>query len=275
MQKDATMLVNGELGNLIGIHDRGLLYGDGVFRTLRLRHAQPLHWSWHYAKLQHDCAALNLVCPAASLLLSELQALGAQQPEAIAKIVMTRGSAARGYAPPLTVTPTRILSLSPVPQYPEHYASRGVRMRVCQLRLASQPRLAGIKHLNRLENVLAAAEDSNAEYAEGLLLDHDGNVIEGICSNLFLVRHGALLTPDLSRCGVAGVQRERVLHWAKQQGVDCQIQDLSLSDVLAADEVFLLNSVIGLWPVSQLNSRSWAHHPLSLTIQKYLNDAID
>jgi 4-amino-4-deoxychorismate lyase len=121
-------------------------------------------------------------------------------------------------------------------------------MRVCDLRLALQPRLAGIKHLNRLEQIMARAEWEE-QYEEGLLLDYNGQLIEGTMSNLFLVRDRALYTPSLDSCGVAGVVRSVVLDLAVESGVRAARQALTLTDLEAAQEVFLCNSLIGIWPV--------------------------
>mgnify|MGYP005818728441 CR=1 FL=1 len=269
------MLVNGVLSDSISAVDRGLLYGDGVFRTLRLTGGRLQHWPRHYRKLQEDCAALLLPCPDGRSLLAELEQLVSGQDDAVVKIVVTRGQGARGYAPPANATPTRILSLSPLPAYPQHFRSEGVRLHLCALRLSHQPRLAGVKHLNRLENVLAAAEWSDADIAEGLLLDIEGNVVEGTRSNLFMVRNGELLTPDLSRCGVAGMQRERVMEWAAAQGMPCRVERFGLPDVRAAEEVFLVNSIIGLWPVRELDGVVWERHPVSTRIQEWLEHATD
>jgi 4-amino-4-deoxychorismate lyase len=265
------MLVNGELSDTISAADRGLLYGDGVFRTLRVAGGQPLHWQRHYRKLQQDCAALALPCPDAPLLLEELRRLIVTGANGVAKIIITRGTGARGYAPPRQSAPTRILSISPYTPYPGECYARGIKLRVCDLRLSHQPRLAGIKHLNRLENVLAAAEWEDAGIAEGLLLDMGDNVIEGTRSNLFMVSGGALLTPDLSRCGVAGVQRERVLEWAAARGVPCRIAQFGLDELLSADELFLVNSLIGLWPVRELQGRAWGRFPVAMQAQEWLN----
>jgi 4-amino-4-deoxychorismate lyase len=269
------MLVNGVLSDSINAADRGLLYGDGVFRTLRIRAGRPQHWSRHYRKLQQDCTALALPCPDGGLLLEELQRLVGQQSDAVAKIIVTRGQGERGYAPPAKAAATRILSLSPAPAYPQRYYAHGVRLRLCELRLAHQPRLAGIKHLNRLEHVLAAAEWDDAEIAEGVLLDVAGHVVEATRSNLFMLRGDTLLTPDLGLCGVSGMQRERVLEWAARSGMACEIGSFALADLLRAEEVFLVNSVIGLWPVRELEGRIWQQHPLSLRIQEWLDDAHD
>jgi 4-amino-4-deoxychorismate lyase len=142
---------------------------------------------------------------------------------------------------------------------------------LCQLRLSQQPRLAGIKHLNRLENVLAAAECNDMEVAEGLLMDSDGNVIEGIRSNLFLVSQNKLITPDLSRCGVAGVQRERIMAWAARHNMPLQVRDVGLDEALHADELFIVNSVIGLWPIRELEKRHWSNFPVAAQIRYSLD----
>jgi len=262
------MLVNGLPGNTISIRDRGLLYGDGVFRTLRAVRGKALHWSLHYLKLQHDCAKLDIACPDEALLLAELDRVLAQHPDGVVKLIVTRGEGARGYAPSLDATPTRIWDFSSLPDYPAEWATQGVTAHVCQIRLPAQPRLACVKHLNRLENVLAAAELRDAQahdrdIAEGVLLDGEGHLIEGTRSNLFVVSQGHLVTPDLSRCGVAGIQRGRVMAWALQHGMAPQVRDVGLEEALHADELFFVNSIIGLWPVRALGQRQWKHFPVA------------
>lgn len=269
------MLVNGAICDMVSIHDRGLLYGDGVFRTLRVSGGKIPCWARHARKLQRDCATLKLPCPDPALLFDELQQLAGQQPDGVAKIIITRGAGARGYAPPQDIIPARILSIAPCTPYPDEFYTQGVKLRICDLRLSHQPRLAGIKHLNRLENVLAAAEWNDASIAEGLLLDAAENVIEGTRSNLFMLHEGELRTPDLSLCGVAGVQRERVMEWASAHGMPCRIGQFGVDELFAADEAFLVNSVIGLWPVRELPNRTWNHHPIARQIQEWLDHATD
>ena len=269
------MLVNGKPGNLISIRDRGLLYGDGVFRTLLATSGKAQFWPMHYKKLQHDCAALGIVCPDAGLLFTELTDLLAQHPNVVVKLIVTRGEGTRGYVPPACAKPSHLWDISPLPDYPSDWASHGIKARMSQLRLSKQPRLAGIKHLNRLENVLAAAEWNDANIAESVMLDVAGHVIEATRSNLFIVCGGALLTPNLTYCGVAGVQRERVIQWAAMNNVPCRIEQLGLAELLAADEVFLVNSVIGLWPIRELQDRQWTHHAVALQIQGDLRHAPD
>jgi 4-amino-4-deoxychorismate lyase len=270
------MLVNGKPGNLISIRDRGLLYGDGVFRTFAATHGKVQQWPLHYRKLQHDCAALDIACPEVALLTVELDGLLAQHPDGIVKLIVTRGEGSRGYAPPPDAKTTHLWDVSPLPDYPVEWATRGIKARLCQLRLSHKQRLAGIKHLNRLENVLAAAEWSDdaqspeSKIAEGLLLDSAGNVIEGTRSNLFLVMKGKLVTPDLSRCGVAGVQRDRVIEWAARHHMPLQVRNIGLDEVLRADEMFVVNSIIGLWSISELEQRRLGGFPIARQIRRSL-----
>lgn len=264
-------LINGVPCDTVSVNDRGLLYGDGVFRTLLLRNGKMQQLHRHYAKLLNDCKAINLPCPPESLLHKELELLIQDTQNGVLKIIVTRGTGQRGYVPAHQPTATRIISISPVPVYPEEFFKSGIRLHICNLRLGHQPRLAGVKHLNRLENVLAAAEWDDPDIAEGLLLDESGYVIEGVRSNIFMIKHGSLITPDLSRCGVSGVQRERLGEWASQQGMAYKSIDVTLEDLLDADEVFLANSVIGLWPVREISGCHWHHHPVAHAIQDWLN----
>jgi 4-amino-4-deoxychorismate lyase len=266
------MLINGAPGNTINAEDRGLAYGDGVFRTLRMQAGSPVNWDRQFAKLQHDCGVLKIPCPSALVLSSELLQLGKTQPAGVAKIIITRGVSTRGYAPSAQSESTRILSISPAATYPPDHARQGVRVHICKVRLGHQLLLAGIKHLNRLENVLAASEWQDQDVPEGLLSDISGFVISGTRSNLFMLRGNILYTPNLSRCGVAGVQRDRVMGWAKQHGVSCKVVDFRLEELVLADEIFLVNSVFGLWPVRELADYRRTQHPMAWKIQEWLSD---
>lgn len=269
------MIINGVPGILLNANDRGLTYGDGVFRTMLVQKGRINHWQQHYKKLQHDSNVIGIDCPSIHLLANELAHEIQMQAEGVAKIIITRGAASRGYAPPIQPVVTRILNINPFPNYPDSHANSGVRVHVCQIRLGHQARLAGIKHLNRLENVLAAAEWTDIEIAEGILMDEDDQIIEGTRSNLFLVKDGVLYTPDLSLCGVAGLQRERVMEWARQGGVECNVVNLFMDDLLASDEAFFVNSIIGLWPIRELPGFRRNLFPISHQIQDWLKHESD
>ena len=268
-------LVNGIEGDAIGVRDRGLTYGDGVFRTFALRGGKPQMWRRQYAKLAADCKALRIACPAAGVFERDLAEIVARFSDCVVKIVVTRGGGARGYAIPRAASPTRVVSASRLPDYPPLHYARGVRARLCRIRLGSQPALAGIKHLNRLENVLARSEWSDPRIAEGLLCDADGNVIGGTMSNVFLVKDGELATPELVRCGVAGVQRGLVLELACTNNIPVRIADISVDELLAADELFLVNSVIGVWQIAELDRRSWNAGPMTVQIRRWIERVQD
>jgi 4-amino-4-deoxychorismate lyase len=217
-----------------------------------------------------DCAALGIDCPKAELLSDQLNDLLKFHPESVVKLIVTRGEGTRGYAPAASSEPTIIWDISPLPDYPAERATNGIKARLCQLRLSDRPHLAGVKHLNRLENVLAASEWNDPEISEGLLMNTDNDVIEGTRSNLFLVSRGLLITPDLARCGVAGVQRDRVMAWAVQYDMPMQVRNVSLDEVFQAEELFVVNSIAGLWPLSELENCHWTNFPISTKIRQSL-----
>jgi 4-amino-4-deoxychorismate lyase len=134
-------------------------------------------------------------------------------------------------------------------------------------RISRNPALAGIKHLNRLEQVLARSE-WQSEYAEGLMLDEEGNIIEGTMTNLFLCSQGTLLTPDLSRSGVTGIMRAAVLDRAKKMSLPCQVTSITHEMLNSAEEVFLTNSIIGIWPVRRIGSIQYVVGDTTRRLQK-------
>ena len=246
------MLINGQPATTVTATDRGLAYGDGVFRTLCTDDAgAPVWWDDQYAKLAADCAALGLECPRADTLRAEVGRV-ADRGAHVIKIIITRGPAVRGYAVAEDGTPTRIVLATARPPDAETGALRDVAARWCTLRLGHQPRLAGVKHLNRLENVLARAEWQDPAIAEGLLCDTDGVVVCGVSSNLFWMADGALCTPDLAACGVAGVARSRILRAAAAKGIAARIGRWRPDVILAADELMICNSVMGVRRVARL-----------------------
>lgn len=264
-------LINGVAGDTLSVRDRGLAYGDGVFRTFPVVAGKPLLWQRQYAKLAHDCAALQIDCLSRAILERDIALIEAA--DCVVKIIVTRGDSARGYAPPLEPVPARAIITGPLPEYPDRFAAEGIRVHLCRIRLASQPRLAGIKHLNRLENVLARIERNDPAIAEGLLCDARDNVIGGTMSNLFIVEAGKLVTPALTDCGVAGVMRDLVIDLARAHGLAVDIAAVSLDRLGAADAVFVVNSVIGLWPVIALKRQVWQKSALTAQIQHWIADA--
>ncbi|WP_404470819.1 aminodeoxychorismate lyase [Vreelandella venusta] len=229
--------------------DRGLAYGDGIFETVLMRAGQPVLWPYHYARLAKGCARLNIPLPP----LEQLQATWQAAPTAeleVLKLILTRGSGGRGYASPDRVSPRLLSQRTPFAANVERW-QQGVSVRICQLRLGFQPLLAGIKHLNRLENVLARQEWHDGAIAEGLLADADENVVEATSMNVFWQQSGALFTPSLERCGVAGTLRDALLG----EGVVSEAS-LPLRALPNVERLWVANSVQGVWPVRVLLNES-------------------
>ena len=234
--------------------NRALHYGDGVFETFCVRAGVPAYLDTHFQRLKAGCARLQLAFDDWSGLESEIRRRAQESGEAVLKVILARGAGARGYRFDPAQAVTRIVSSAALPVPPSDHATQGVRVRLCDLRLGLQPALAGIKHLNRLEQVLARAEWRD-EYAEGLMLDCNGALIEGTMSNLFLVRDSVLLTPRLDGCGVAGVMRSVLIELAARQGIEVQRRQLLSADLATVDELFVCNSLIGIWPVVAVGER--------------------
>ena len=248
--------VNGLPAEHLSLVDRGIAYGHGVFETICVIARKPQLLSLHLERLTSGCQRLyipleeNQVKSQVSKFLESITS----DRDGILKIIVTAGSGGRGYGMPTEVEPSIILLWFNRPPSQEINSTNGISVNLCETRLARQPRLAGLKHLNRLEQVLARQELNRLgdSVSEGIMLDTEGSVIEGIMSNLFMVRQGVLITPELVNAGVAGVMREFILSNAEQMLTTVQIQDVTLENLKVADEVFVCNSLIGIWPVVKL-----------------------
>jgi 4-amino-4-deoxychorismate lyase len=270
MARTHTYLVNGSLNQTISPFDRGFAYGDGVFRTLKIVRGLPEHWPQHYQKLVADCAAIGIVCPSAELLMSDFVQLFTPDEIAVAKIIITRGEGERGYAPPKVTMPMRVVTKSAAPNYADTNHLEGVSLHVCETRLTAQPKLAGIKHLNRLENVIARMEWQDEAIFDGLLLDQQDNVIECTMSNVFARFENTLITPDLTQCGVAGITRQQIISHAKLLDLTVKVEKLPLTRLLQADEVIICNSLYGAFQVTKVAKTTWAPQTLASHIRNLL-----
>ncbi|MEW8507700.1 MAG: aminodeoxychorismate lyase [Candidatus Thiodiazotropha sp.] len=262
------MLINGKPGDHIACSDRGLQYGDGLFETLAVNQGRPSQWQRHMARLSRGESVLALPPTDKQLLEEEALSLCTGQDRAVLKIVLTRGSGGRGYAKPASCTPQRLLSLHTWPDYPLSWYSEGIRIGICRTRIGRNSQLAGLKHLNRLEQVLARSECKDAQLDECLMLDERGQVICGSQSNLFSIRQGTLYTPDLSYSGIAGVVRELVIEFAGELSIPVQITDLDLQSLVDADALFLTNSVIGFCPVAEMNKRRYDFEKIPVELRR-------
>jgi 4-amino-4-deoxychorismate lyase len=266
--------VDGQPLDALALNNRGLAYGDGLFETIAVRNGQASLLDRHLRRLALGCERLAIAVEPA-LVADEVERFALAMGTGVLKLILTRGDGPRGYATDPDSAPRRILQAGPAPAYPAEHARHGVRLFACTTRLAEQPLLAGLKHLNRLEQVLARAEWRDPALAEGIVRDSSGRLIEGVYSNLFLVRDGVLSTPDLSRCGVAGVMREALLEYAGAQGIETRVSDLWPADLAAADEVFVCNSVYGVWPVLGQAALAWPAGPVTRKLQGIARALLD
>ena len=249
-------LVNGIPGDTISIHDRGLQFGDGVFETIAVQSGKLLCREEHFTRLESGCRHLSITCPDRDLLKREADRLCESLPSAVLKIIITRGTGGRGYRPPENISANRILSVHQQPVYPSAYYREGIDSYVCGRRIDHTPDLAGIKHLNRLEQIILRREVTTTPYPEGVVLDHYDNVVEGSMSNIFMVKGGKLITPDLSRCGIAGVIRQSIIELDKAAGRETEVRTIACDELFEADEIFYCNSVIGVWPVKRIGNKA-------------------
>lgn len=269
MSSSPLNLINGQPSNAISVMDRGFAYGDGVFRTIKVLNGVPLNWDRHFAKLLDDCGRLKLDCPDANVWQQDIAHLFADAGDGVAKLMLTRGIAERGYA--IGMSPvTRVSLRSALPIYPASHAEQGIQVHLCQTRLAHQPLLAGIKHLNRLENVLARMEWQDTDISEGVMLDQQGLVIEGVMSNILLRSGKILSTPDLQQCGVAGVTRQQILSLAPSLGLQARVANIALDELMQADEMLMCNSLYGVWQVVNFNGRRWVSQDLATELRQLL-----
>lgn len=239
----------------IAPNDRALAYGDGLFETMRAHRGLLPWWDAHWTRLQRGAARLRIALPEQEQVRREAGRL-LEGGDGVLKLQLGRGNGGRGYAPPEHALPTWILSRHPLPR---PAPAAGLALRWCTTRLAMQPALAGLKHCNRLEQVLARAEWQDAidiDADEGLMCSMEGDVVCATSANLFVLHGRHWRTPPIDRCGVAGVCRQWLL-----DHLDIEQARLSVADVETADAIVLSNAVRGILHVARLGERRWLPHP--------------
>lgn len=243
--------LNGRPARAIGWRDRGLAYGDGLFETLRVyRHGIAL-LPGHLRRLGEGCRRLGLPPPDPAQLRAEIARAARRWPHATLKLILTRGEGERGYRAPRPCQPNRLLICERRPPQPA-VSDTAVHVRLCRTPVSENALFAGLKTLNRLDSVMARSEWRDPRIAEGLMRDHEGHILCGTMSNVFIVRQGRLITPCLDRAGVAGVMRRWVIGAARRNGIRVQEGRLTMKDIAGAQEMFLTNALIGIWSVATL-----------------------
>ena len=266
-------LVNGAVADSIPLGDRGLSFGDSVFTTMKVLSGKIELLEAHLLRLIRDSQALHFPSMSSELIRADLRALPIEEMDSgTIRFTLTRGSGPRGYKIPDQAEPRRIAQWFPgsASKPPES----GINLRVCTTRLSSQPLTAGLKHGNRLEQVLARSEWDDREVFEGLMLDQGNRIIEGTCSNFFIIDKQRLITPKLMDCGVKGVMRDLVIKVAQALGFAVEQADLTLDSLATMNSGFICNALIGIVPVVRLEKKDWVRSPLFTTLQTHIRDEL-
>jgi 4-amino-4-deoxychorismate lyase len=245
-------------------YDRGLHFGDGLFETIACRQGRARFLSLHLERLALGCERLRIHLGDLASVRREIEQVALAAGEALLKLIVTRGDAvARGYGIAGSEVATRMLFQYPLPPVNEIFVAQGIRARVAALRYGENERLAGLKHLNRLEQVLARAEAAADDADELLVFSSSGQLISGTMSNVFVIQDGRVRTPRVDRCGVAGVMRRVVLREAKNAQLDVEEAVLGAADLRDASEVFVTNARVGIWPVRRIDDREIGVGPVT------------
>jgi 4-amino-4-deoxychorismate lyase len=266
--------IDGSDSRALPADDRGLQYGDGLFETILVRERKARFLEAHLARLSNGIARLGIVFEAWDELRAELERALRLAPElAVLKIIVTRGTGPRrGYSPRGCAAARRIVTLFAT-SVPSDLAA-GVDLRIAAIRASTQPALAGLKHLNRLENVLAATEPEHDSHFESLLLGASGDLVGGTMSNVFTVRNGGISTPTIVDAGVEGIMRAVVLHESRALGLVARERRLTLADLAEADEVFITNARLGVVPARRVGEHAFRMRDIALRLRTHI-EALD
>lgn len=246
--------VDGELTQSPWPADRGLQYGDGLFETMTARQGRVRFRALHQRRLAEGCRRLG-IAPDADALWEEVDACAAATPDATLKLLVTRGSAiSRGYAPDGNEKARRVLYVFDGTTT----ATPSGQVRVIRLgaTLGENALLAGLKHTNRLEQVLARAQLHGSGAFEGLMASSTGLLISGTMTNVFLRIRGEWMTPRVDRSGIAGIARAIVLREALREQFPLREVEVPFAALDECEELFLTNVRLGVQPVTHLEERA-------------------
>lgn len=249
-----SVLVNGVSTDQLSIKDRAFNYGDGVFETIAVSERRLHYWSEHFQRLKQGCERLAIKPPVEVELIADIKKMQFPNGPSVLKIVCSRGLGGRGYATTGSEQPSLIISINSWPRFVLDYQQQGVNVRLCQHRLIINPALAGIKHLNRLDQVLARNEWHNEQIQEGLMLDQHGYLLEGVSTNLFVMIDNQWCTAAANECAVAGVIRHAIINKAKLINMNIEERKIHQSELASVQQMMVCNSIWGVVPVNSCDS---------------------
>ncbi len=268
-------LINSQLTSNISIEDRAFQYGDGVFETIAVNNKMLQFWPEHYQRLIAGCNKLGITPPAEQTLLKDIKQLVTENNLFVLKIIVSRGCGGRGYLANSSLTPSIVITLNDWPGHIQQKKEAGIHTRICQHRLLINPALAGIKHLNRLDQVIARNEWHNNDFDEGIMLDLNDNLLEGTASNLFVKINNRWQTADDHDCAVTGVIRGFVLEQLVNKKITCIEEKINKSELSLVQEMFVCNSVWGIIPVTRCDEFEFSIGNDTRELQKDLDQQVN
>jgi len=257
------VLINGAKQSKISIFNRNVQFGDGLFETCVVENKKILFWVNHFARLNRGCEQLKISKVDESVWLSDVKkALSlCSYDHCVVKLILSRGESLRGYGFKDDIKPVRAVIVS---ELQKTTLNNSFCLEYCQSGYDSNPKLAGIKHCNRLEQVLARA---GLKSDEGIMLDENHNVISVTQGNIYAIHGNTLITPKLDKCGVEGTRRDVILDLAKLLGIKVKVDTLSVKELGQANEVFISNSIIGIQSISQIGDISFSENLITKKIK--------
>lgn len=266
------MIVNGQHTSQINIADRATQYGDGCFTTMAVDCGDVAHWDAHLTRLQNSCARLYIAFEGWDELSQQVLALAHNQQNCVIKVIISRGEGGRGYGTTGTTKPSYIITRHDMPIHYSNWQDKGIELNVSTITLAKQPLLAGLKHLNRLEQVLVKRELEQDAFHDCIVMDTDNQIVETSVGNIFWYRDNAWFTPSLAYSGVEGVMRNHIINLFNAKGSNIHECRNSLDVLQEASEVFICNSLMGVVPVNAIEfndgHRAYYHSRLTRTLQQ-------
>ncbi len=263
--------VNGKPDCQVNPLERGLAYGDGLFATMRFSGGEVLFLRAHLQRLTQGAKRLGFDWCASDSLISQITHLALTRGDGCIKLLLGRGVGGRGYAAPTSGSITEIVSLHAIPSHYSQWQNTGVSLKSSEVKLAQQPLLAGIKHLNRLEQVLIKSKKLPSGFEDWLVMDQKRNVIESSMANLFLVDGNNVITPSIALAGVAGVMREQVIYALIARGFDLHIHDVSYQQLSQFEHGFITNSLFGLVDINRIDNLTYARSSFTHSIRHSLH----
>jgi len=259
------ILINGKKQTKLSVFNRLVQFGDGLFETCMAVDQRLLLAEAHFQRLEKGAKRLKIIPISRSILTKEIAKAVSMSKldKAVVKVILSRGESARGYGYDKSIAPTRIIIVSSVPDLPQTYT-----LSLCDSGYATNQLLSEIKHCNRLEQILAR---THLKTQECIMLDPQAQVVSVTQGNIFAIKNGVLLTPGLSECGIEGTRRQAIIELARKQGLSVEVCCLSVAELLACDEVFISNSVMGIRPISQINEQKYSQHQITNRLIEVFN----